>query len=147
MNPAEQDRARRLFAVLLVRDASMQEDCDLIETCDNLKEFRVRLLTKADVGQVGAEVVEHWRQEIRRRVDNPDCNELMHALEKLLQRQRAIDQELARIDEIMLRELQVLDASCGQLAALRDKLRHTQASIVRCRASIMQNLTQMAAES
>ncbi len=147
MNPVDQDRARRLLAVLLARDASTQEDCDLIEACDSLKAFRVRLLTKGGVGSAGAELVDRWRQEIRRRIDNPDSSELMHALEKLVQRQQAIDLGLARIDATLLRELQLLDASCGQLAALRDKLQHTRASIVRCRASIMQNLPLLAVES
>lgn len=147
MSPSDQERAKLLLAMLSGHKPITEDDQQLIDDCGDLKTFRVRLVTEGIVGREATNVVQRWQEETQRRIENPDGNELMHALEKLAERQRAIDRDLARIDATLLRELEALDVSCGHLATLRTKLRQTQTSISKCRLSIMQNLSLLPVEN
>ena len=147
MRPMERARALQLFAVLAEREPSEQEISRLIDDSAGLKEFRVRLLTDNDFGPSVREVATGWRRAMKRRIEEPDSNELMHAVEKLVERQRAIKVELTSVNEILLRELRALDESCEHMKSLRNKLRQTHAAINECRGAIMQNLAVLAGES
>ena len=147
MNPEDRARAQRLCAVLATHERPAPERSALIEDAATMAHFRTRLLVEGHVGSDGQEVADHWRREIQRKIEQPDSNELMLALQKLMARLRAIDVELALLDAVLLRELQVLDESCGRLASLRDKLLHSQRSIEQCRLSMIRNFAALAAES
>lgn len=116
MNSDDQDRAARLFSILVAKPARGAAFTSLANASRNYEEFRVRLVANEAVLPLAAPVAEVWRARITRAVITPDANELMHTLEALSARQSALEQKLRDRDAELLERLQQLDSLVAGLA-------------------------------
>lgn len=137
MNEADQAKALRLFEVLFGRPADEQEDLALVMRSRDLAAFRVVLGTAtALLGEDAQTIRDTWRMKLQQRIDFPSGNTLMHALEKLREGQRSIDDEVLQLNRGLIAELVALDAACVGVAELRNSLNTTSRRVQDCRASL-----------
>lgn len=110
MNNDDQERAARLFSILVGKPARGTVFTNLANASQNYEEFRVRVVMNSSVLPFAAPVAELWRARMKRTVTTPDANELMHTLESLSSRQSALEQKLRDRDAELLERLQQLDS-------------------------------------
>lgn len=137
MNSTDQDRAQRLFKILVGRFGKGAELTRLTEAAANYDDFRVMLMADTKLLPFAAPVVTAWRSQVHRVATAPDANELMHTLEHVAKRQDEIERQLRERDAELLERLRQIDTLSTGVAGLRKEAQQLRQLMIKYRDAVL----------